>query len=287
MKLSARKTFANTWFMTKLIFQASPLYGIMLIFEKIRHNGLIFVEHTLGIGFVLEAAEFGKPFREVVYFMLFLFGLLAFSGLYSVVFNSVVAEISMPKIEKRLKFLLYEKAGSLDIACYDDPEYYNEFVLAVSESRNSIDRTVNLIDMLVSGLVIFFCYGTYFLLKDSVSVLFVLVSFAGSFLIYGVANKIRFRLNLKINPLNKKRQYVHRAFYLSAYAKELRLNRKISGRLHRDFEETNKKIYQCQKEECKKLWLLDFLTGYVFSDFIFDGIYLGYLVFQAAVRKVL
>lgn len=287
MKLSARKTFANTWFMTKLIFQASPLYGIMLIFEKIRHNGLIFVEHTLGIGFVLEAAEFGKPFREVVYFMLFLFGLLAFSGLYSVVFNSVVAEISMPKIEKRLKFLLYEKAGSLDIACYDDPEYYNEFVLAVSESRNSIDRTVNLIGMLVSGLVIFFCYGTYFLLKDSVSVLFVLVSFAGSFLIYGVANKIRFRLNLKINPLNKKRQYVHRAFYLSAYAKELRLNRKISGRLHRDFEETNKKIYQCQKEECKKLWLLDFLTGYVFSDFIFDGIYLGYLVFQAAVRKVL
>lgn len=35
------------------------------------------------------------------------------------------------------------------------------------------------------------------------------------------------------------------------------------------------------------MWLLDFLTGYVFSDFIFDGIYLGYLVFQAAVRKVL
>lgn len=73
MKLSVKKTFANTWFMTRLIFQASPLYGIMLIFEKIRHNGLIFVEHTLGIGFVLEAAEFGKPFREVLYFMLFLF----------------------------------------------------------------------------------------------------------------------------------------------------------------------------------------------------------------------
>ncbi len=287
VKLSVGRTLANIWFMVKLIFQASPLYGIMLILEKARHNGLIFVESTLGIGFVLEAAEFGKPFREVLYFLLFLFGLLAFSGLYSALFHSVVSEINMPKIEKKLKFLLYEKAGSLDIACYDDPEYYNEFVLAVSESKNSIDRTVNLIGMLVSGLVIFFCYGTYFLMKDPVSVLFVVISFVGSFFVYGIINRIRFRLDLKMNPLNKKRQYVHRVFYLSAYAKELRLNRRVSGRLHRDFEETNRNIYECQKEECKKLWLLNFLTNYICSDFVFDGIYLGYLVFQAAVRRVL
>ena len=100
MKLTAGRTMSNTWFMIKIIFQASPLYGIMLILEKMRHNGLIFVEHTVGIGFVLEAAEFGKPFREVVSFMLFMFALLAFSGLYSAVFNSVVAQICMPKIER-------------------------------------------------------------------------------------------------------------------------------------------------------------------------------------------
>lgn len=273
--------------MTKLIFQASPLYGIMLILEKARHNGLIFVEHTFGIAFVLEAAEFGKSFREVVYFLLFLFALLAFSGLYSAVFNSVVAEVCMPKIERKLKFLLYEKAGSLDLSCYDDPEYYNEFVLAVSEAGNSIDRAVNLIGMLVSGLVIFFSYGTFFLVKDPVSVVFVIVSFTASFFVHNAANKIRYRLNLEVNPLNKKRQYVHRAFYLSAYAKEIRLNRSFSARLHRDFEETNEAIYNCQKKAAKKLWGLAFLTDYLCSDFIFDGIYIGYLVFQAAVKGVL
>lgn len=287
VKLSARRTISNAWFMTKLIFRASPLYGIMLILEKARHNGLIFVEHTFGIAFVLEAAEFGKSFREVVYFLLFLFALLAFSGLYSAVFNSVVAEVCMPKIERKLKFLLYEKAGSLDLSCYDDPEYYNEFVLAVSEAGNSIDRAVNLIGMLVSGLVIFFSYGTFFLVKDPVSVVFVIVSFTASFFVHNAANKIRYRLNLEVNPLNKKRQYVHRAFYLSAYAKEIRLNRSFSARLHRDFEETNEGIYNCQKKAAKKLWGLAFLTDYLCSDFIFDGIYIGYLVFQAAVKGVL
>lgn len=286
-KLTAGRTMSNTWFMVKMIFRASPLYGIMLILEKLRHNGLIFVEHTVGIGFVLEAVEFGKPFREVVQFMLFMFGLLAFSGLYSTVFNSIVAEICMPKIERKMKFMLYEKAGSLDIACYDDPEYYNEFVMAVSESKNSIDRAVNLIGMLASGLVIFFSYGTYFLMRDPVSVTFVIVSFIASFFVYNIANKLRFQLKMEVNPLNKKRQYVHRAFYLSAYAKELRLNRKLSGRLYRDFEETNQKIYDCEKRVSKKLWGLNILTQYVFSDLIFDGIYLGYLVFQAAVRKTL
>lgn len=286
-KLTAGRTMSNTWFMVKMIFRASPLYGIMLILERLRHNGLIFVEHTVGIGFVLEAVEFGKPFREVVQFMLFMFALLAFSGLYSTVFNSIVAQICMPKIERKLKFMLYEKAGSLDIACYDDPEYYNEFVMAVSEAKNSIDRAVNLIGMLASGLVIFFSYGTYFLMRDPVSVTFVIVSFVASFFVYNIANKLRFQMKMEVNPLNKKRQYVHRAFYLSAYAKELRLNRKLSGRLYRDFEETNRKIYDCEKRVSKKLWGLNFLTQYVFRNLILDGGYLGYLVFQAAVKKTL
>lgn len=286
-KLSTCRTFANVWFMMRLIFQASPLYFCMLLLENVRHNGLIFVEHTLGIGFVLEAAEFGKPFREVVYFMLFMFALLAFSGLYSSVFHSLVAEVCMPKIEKKLRFMLYEKAGSLDIACYDDPEYYNEFVLAVSESKNCIDRSVKLIGSAVSGIVIFLSYGSYFLMKDPVSVIFVVVSFAASFWIHNIANKIRYRLKLKINPLEKKRQYVHRTFYLSAYAKELRLNKKLSKRLHREFEETNEAIFGCSKEVSKKLMFLNVLTSYVCNDFIFDGVYLGYLVFQAAVRHAL
>ncbi len=286
-KISTRRSFANAWFMMKLMFQASPLYFCMLILESVRNHGLIFVEHTIGISFVLEAAEFGKSYREVVYFMLFMFALLAFSGLYSGVFYSWVTEISMPKIEKKLRFMLYEKAASLDIACYDDPDYYNEFVLAVSESKNCIDRCVKLIGQTVSGIVIFLSYGGYFVTKDPVSVLFVVAAFVGSFLIHNVANKIRYRLKLKINPMEKKRQYVHRTFYLSAYAKELRLNRKLSKRLHREFEDTNEAIYGCNKEVSKKLLFLNFLTSYVFNDFIFDGVYLGYLVFQAAVRHAL
>lgn len=285
--LSVKRTLSNVWFMVRLIFKASPLYGVMLIIEKMRHDGMIFMETTVGVGYILEAVEYGKPFEEVFWFLIFLFVLFACSGLYSSVFNSVVTGMCMPKIEKRLKFMLYEKAGSLDVACYDDPDYYNEFVLAVSESRKSIDRTVNLIGLFVAGMVIFFAYGTYFLMKDPVSVTFVIVSFAVSFVVYNVANKIRFRLNLEVNPLNKKLQYVHRTFYLSAYAKELRLNRRLSGRLHREFEETNREIYRCQKKVCKKLWGLNFLTDYVCTDFIFNGVYLGYLVFQAAIRKVL
>lgn len=286
-RLSVKRTCSNVWFMVRIIFQASPLYGVMLIIENMRHNGMIFIETTVGVGYILEAVEFGKPFEEVFWFLIFLFALFACSGLYSSVFHSVVTGMCMPKIEKRLKFMLYEKAGSLDIACYDDPEYYNEFVLAVSESKGSIDRTVNLIGLFVAGLIVFFTYGTYFLVKDPVSVVFIVISFVISFVVYNVTNKLRYRMKLDINPLNKKRQYVHRTFYLSTYAKELRLNRKLSGRLHREFQETNEKIYNVQKKTCRKLWGLNFLTDYVLTDFIFNGLYLAYLVFQAAVRKAI
>ncbi len=37
-----------------------------------------------------------------------------------------------PKLYKALKEKMYEKAAELDLSCYDNPQYYNEFVLAVA-----------------------------------------------------------------------------------------------------------------------------------------------------------
>lgn len=283
VKMPWKKTVSHNWFMVKLIFSASPLYGIMLIIESLRLRGLNFVEHTFGIGFVLEAVEFGKSFQEVVQFMVIMLTLLAFSGIYSTLFYSVIQPICRPKIEKRLKTQLYEKAKDMDLACYDDPNYYNEFVLAVSESANSIERSVNFIQMLFSGLVMFFSYGAYFLVKDAFSVVFVIISFIARFALSNIVNKIQYKVRLEENPQMRKRNYVNRVFYLLDYAKELRLNKKFSRNLHEEFEKANEEIYKINKKAGKKRWGLYFLIDYVSSDFITDGIYLVYLVARATI----
>ena len=64
---------SNNWFLLKLCLAASPAYIIFPVLDSIRNQVSIYFEHTVGIGYVLEAAEFGYPFRRVAMVILILF----------------------------------------------------------------------------------------------------------------------------------------------------------------------------------------------------------------------
>ena len=62
-KQSAAMVWRNNWFLIKLMFSASPSFMIFTLMDSIRNQISIFFEHTYGIGYVLEAAEFHYPFQ--------------------------------------------------------------------------------------------------------------------------------------------------------------------------------------------------------------------------------
>ncbi|MDE6640326.1 MAG: ABC transporter ATP-binding protein/permease, partial [Acetatifactor sp.] len=88
-------------------------------------------------------------------------------------------------------------------------------------------------------------------------------------------------------PHERKREYVKRVFYLSDYAKELRLNQEVSGVLFDRFEEANEEVYQVEKRNANRRFFLSFMRRYVSNGFFSDVLYISYLVFQATVRKAL
>lgn len=63
------KTIADNLFLLKLCFKASPGYVILYIVESIRNEVVVFLEFTFGLNFVLECAEFGKPFKTAATFL--------------------------------------------------------------------------------------------------------------------------------------------------------------------------------------------------------------------------
>ena len=151
--------------------------------------------------------------------------------------------------------MLYEKAQELDLECYDNPEYYNEFVLAVSEADKQVDRMLDLLSKVFYGLTVFFTTGIFFLVKDSVSIFFVILSFASSFIFMQIFNKINYKIRLEKNPNERKRAYVNRVFYLNDYAKELRLNPDVSNKLFKKFKEANDAIYEIDKANAKRKFI--------------------------------
>ncbi len=277
------RVLRNQIFLWKLCFRTCPGYMLYHLYDGFRYQGVIFIEHVLGIRYVLRCAEFHEPFWKALLFI----GIVLTVNLLQIIpdgfFIHGWSYRCKPKLYRALKEQMYAKAAEIDLSCYDDPKYYNDFVLAVAEAESSIDRFLSMTNMMVQGLTILFTTGIFYLLTDAMGILFVLASFVLRFVVSRLLNKLNYKVRLTVNPLERKRNYVSRVFYLNDYAKELRLHPEVGDRLEEEFAEANDEIIKEQKKVGVKRSVLGFLNNYVVGDFILDGLYITYLVFQAAV----
>lgn len=282
-----KQVIENNLFILKICFSAAPLYVITFILDIIRNRVLVFLEHTYGIGYILESVEYGRPFRVVAIFIIILFSLIVAGMIYGAFVYHLISQKGLPKMKQKFKFILYEKAQELDLECYDNPEYYNDFVLAVSEADKQVDRLFELLNKVFLGLTMFVTTGTYFIIKDWTSIFFVLASFTFSFILMQAFNRINYNIRLEKNPEERKRAYVNRVFYLNDYAKELRLNPGVSSKLFDRFREANKEIYEIDRANGKRKFKISFVRDYICNDFISDVLYTTYLTYKAAALHII
>ncbi|MBO4928484.1 MAG: ABC transporter ATP-binding protein [Clostridiales bacterium] len=270
-----------------MMFAGSPKFIIFPALDAIRGQLSIFIEHLFLIGFVLEAAEFGYSFERVRAMIILIAALITLGMIFTVFAGDYMMEKERPKVREKIKLVLYEKARSVDLSCYDDPEFYNSQVLAISEVDKQIDRTMDFLIKVLNGITVFVSTGAYFLIKDGLSVIFVAISFVATYLMHQLYNKYAFKIRLLRNPHERKREYVKRVFYLPDYAKEIRLDPQVTDVLEERFEEANKEVYEAEKSLAKKKFITSFLKGYIFSDLVSDGFYMSYLVFKTLVKHLL
>lgn len=282
-----KQVWNNHLFLWKLCFSVSPGYMLYFLFDGFRQQMVIFLEHTVGIQYVLHCAEYREPFWKafLVIGVILLINIAQF--LADGYFINAMNFRTRPKLYKALKEKMYEKAAELDLSCYDNPQYYNEFVLAVAESESSIDRFLELLNSIMQSFTIIITTGVFYLMTDMVGILFVSVSFVLNFFLAKVLNKINYKVRMKVNPYERKRNYVSRLFYLNDYAKELRLHPDVGDMLEEEFEEANDKMEQINKKVAGKRVGLMFTQQYLAGDFILDGLYIVYLIFQAAVLRTI
>ena len=278
-----KKVWKNQLFLWNLCFKTCPGYMIYFLYDGFRYQGIIFLEHVLGIRYVLHCAEYNEPFWKALLFI----GIILTVNMIQIIPDGFFIHgwsfKCKPKLYRALKEQMYAKAAEIDLSCYDDPKYYNDFVLAVAEAESSIDRFLAMCNSIVQALTIIFTTGVFYLVTNATGILFVTASLILRFIIAKKINKLNYDVRLKVNPLERKRNYVSRVFYLNDFAKELRLHPTVGDSLEKEFDEANDEIVSEQKKVGGKRSFLTFTRDYVIGDFIMDGLYITYLVFQAAV----
>ena len=131
-KSKFKDVLKNQLFLWKLCFKTCPEFMIYYLYDPFRYQMVIFMEDVLGIRYVLQCAEFQQPFTKALLYI----GVILLLNIIQIIpdgfFIYGMQYKYKPKLYKALKEQMYQKASEIDLSCYDNPSYYNDFVLGVS-----------------------------------------------------------------------------------------------------------------------------------------------------------
>lgn len=267
----------NVWFMLKFTFKYTPAYIFVQLGEAFGRGAW----HIIGILFtkyLFDAIEAGIDFGTILFWVL---AAAAYNSVFEI-FNKWRLAVYVPKarlaLHEGIQSELYEKARTLDQSCYDDPEFYNDFIWAIreSDSRTSqiMEHISSFINRIVSSLVIL---GLLISMEPIVAIV-LLISVSLGFVIKNKINKVNYDKNIDITPINRKLGYIGRVFYLPDYAKELRQG-EIAEHLRKQYSDaTNDKI-ACIKKHTGKIFALSFISNLLTSTLPSAGV-TGYLIIR-------
>lgn len=281
-----KKILSNNAYMIKIIFSQTPLYAIGSIILAFMSSVTGIVGDVLLTKYVIDSVQFQRSFSEVLIFIGIVAVFFIFTSVLSSLFNTIYVPIARQKISQRMQQKLFAKAIGTDLQYYDDPEYYNSFILSLSNADNrAFDVFNSFISILTSFLTISGILSIIFTV-DPICVVFVVASVFASLVINIKRSKITYEQDIESKPIERRRGYIQRVFYLVEYAKEIRTS-KVKNLLLKKYMEECKNTRQVIKKYAGKNFLYSFANGFLINTLIIDILYFSALIIRASVRKTI
>ncbi len=282
-----KRIISNNLLLLRYAWKGSPAYVIRSITGDAQHRVIVFFEHVYMTGYIINAIVEQRPFIEVAAFVACIFAIVVVTcNIVNPFFDAKINPNARVKILQLLRKDLYDKAARLDLKCYDDPNYYTDFVWAMSEAGTRVDKVLETISGLIGSVIGIGVVGGYIFLNDKIGLIAVAISFVGVFGFSLLRNKVQINLDQRMRPHQRKRDYTTRVLYLADYAKEIRLN-DMRKRLYSDFDDAVKRLKDETNKGTRAIALIDFTMNFVLNDLVFTGGYLLYLLYSSIVKKLI
>lgn len=165
----------------------------------------------------------GCTFPEAANIILIMAGVYTFRFAWDQVYANCLAPVFNQSLHLKIQSQLFEKARKLELRRYDDPEFYNDFVIAMQFADSYAVTAIGNLSTVISYTFTFAATLSVILYVDATAMLVVLASAVLSMIIDAKLKKIEYKLQLDFAQNIRKGQYIDRVHKLADYSKELRL----------------------------------------------------------------
>lgn len=271
---------SNIFFFIKLLFSVSPLlvlgefmWGLLMILP----NNLI---RVIGVKYIIDVVTEGTNLERIFYAVAVIGLILVLSTVISWLFREFYWNMERERLYYGLNQKLYDKARSLDLESYDNPEFYNNFILTIESSSGNIQNLLGLVRMYVGHIISLVTVSSVLLTIDPWCLVIILTVICVFLPISKKVGTLMMERRIDNAKYHRRADYFQRIFYLQDYAKEVRMNN-ISPLLMERYNDAADDVINNQKKYWNKISALNCTqkVGVQGLGFMFIlPLYLGYCV---------
>ena len=231
--------------------------------------------------YLLDALVNRKSLREVLLFLVVITILVFIRHVYACYIVEYLQTVAGITIQEKLLKKLHEKAAGLDLEYYETPEFYTDYVWAAQQATSQFQKIYRSFVVLVARLSETVFMGGVMIALDPILLIFAVTMALIRFVAQRKQIGIRYEANMEAKPLERERDYAKRVFYLSDYAKEIRMSR-VHEVIHEKFVSANDKLYGIWDRFGKKSFRVSAIATVGMEIFGSLGMY-AYLAYGAMV----
>lgn len=216
--------FVNIMYFVGLMFKLSPGLVIGDLLSSIMWNLPGKLISVIGIKYIIDTVSEGKDIGRIYKAVFIIACVMVLTVTANLLYREFYWNMARERLYYRLNSTLYEKAHSLDLQNYDDPDFYNNFILTIESSSENIQGLLRMVQNYVANVVSLAAIASVIFAIDPVCLLII---FASIFIFMPLSTKIgQLQMGRRIDntKFHRRSDYFQRIFYLQDYAKEVRMN---------------------------------------------------------------
>lgn len=218
------RIFSNIGFMLSEAWKISPRFIIGYFLDAI-FIGIAVVAEAYYLKLIFDRLDKGAPIGEILSILAITAILLALCYLGSTIYWWSENERQKLYIKCGLQIKLFRHAISLDIAKYEIPDFYNDFIWTVQSADIRLCSVLNELQKLLRHFIQGIAMIGILISLDWFTALFIIICTIGGTVFSHAINKLSYAYDMDSRRAGRIADYVHRVHYLADYAKELRVSR--------------------------------------------------------------
>lgn len=275
----------NHWTMLRYFVKFAPLYLICQSLFTIYVSAVWTLQGPVTLQYVFNGLTGSRSFEEIFYFLIFVSIVILSRHIFGAICNEYLTSQAWVKISAGMQKIIFEKAVGLDLAYYETPKFYTDFVWAASQSDEKMREMFNVWMVFLARISEILFLGGFMMVTDPTLFFFAAVALAVRLFFSAKRIKTQYEMDQAVKPIERERDYTTRVFYLAEYAKEVRLS-DIHISLFEKFRQAMARIQKIYIKGGKKLCLYNLISGLSVDGFLDFAIY-AYLAYQLLVTKAL